>query len=385
MKLRPIKTHSRGRLIAGFIVLVGFAASVLTIGEKWPSHWWPNRFDETRETQEHIDAIAALVGQENPKVTSNAIQGHLNLMYRDGLDMKDIIVPDVILVMAEFKGVDWSGAQMENAEFTCSNRGYKEINDWEEGDPKVSYCAQLRDAKFVDSSLREIHFEYADLTDADFTDADLTKAKIYDSNLWHADFLDEADLRALQVDGSNFSHAEFSSKAEFRCMINSHKCANVRVSNFSSTTLAGTEFSGASVVRVDFTDANLKSARFDCESPLNGEERCTILDELCVEGADFTEARFDGIRILNTDFSGADLTDAWFENVQFENVVFPIQQVQAAKKFGDESLASLDAANKHPTADNEPPTIYDDPDDEPCSHNWHRNLNSWLDTFPQAQ
>lgn len=336
--------------------------------------------------------IAKLADQGDAKIVSPTIRYILETMYEGGAAMTGIAVPGMEFYMAEFEDVVWQRVNMDDVDFSCSDQAYDKIDDWEDGDPKNLPCTRLRKVDFTGASLRETRFHYADLREADFTAADLTEARIRDSFVSSgAKFLEGVSLRGVKIKNSDFSGAQFSPDAKFRCTVQNKECVELRRSDFSSALMDEILFRGAEIDRVDFTEANLKEARFECERPREGGEPCTILENVCVRDADLSRARFEGAELLNvdlvganiskarfegttiknTDFTGADLSDVRFTKVEFEQVVLTKEQEMVAE-FDKDSLASLHAARQE--------TLVSEYSDEvPCSSDWNRHISNWRD------
>ncbi len=229
--------------------------------------------------------------------------------------------------------------------------------------------------------LRDKDIMHTDLRDTTFCNTDLTRSKIENSHLSGAKFLgNKIKLRAVQVKSSYLAGAKFSPKAKFRCTLEKRKCAQLKQSDFSLTTMVDVLFRGAEVEQVDFTGANLHRADFDCDRVMGYVTKCTVLKNLCLQDADFTGATFKGksenerIKISNIDFSSADFTDAEFENVEFKNVVFPEKLQKSVKKFDDVSRDSLKEAKTE--------TLYIEKGQEiPCTEEWRKELTEWMGPF----
>lgn len=310
--------------------------------------------------------------------------------------MIGIAVPGTTFFMAEFEDADWQRVNMNDAEFACTDQVYDKIDNWEEGNTGNPPCARLREVDFTGASLREVRFNHADLRGANFTAADLSRAKFEDSFVSSygetgAKFLEGISLRGIKINNSDFSGAQFSPEARFRCTVMNRECVELRRSDFSSAVMDDVQFRGAEIDRVDFTGAHLKKSRFDCERARDGKEPCTVLDNLCVKGADLTKSRFDGIgiqnvnftganlsrsrfeatTISNTDFTGADLSDVSFTKVEFDQVVLTEEQ-EAAADFDDESRLSLHKARRDEL-------VWEYADEMPCSPEWNRHIRNWRD------
>ena len=306
--------------------------------------------------------------------------------------MTGIAIPGMEFFMAEFENVVWKRVNMDGAEFSCSDQVYDKISDWEEGDPKNLPCTRLRKVDFTGASLRETRFNYADLREANFTAADLTKARIRDSFVSQgAMFLEVVSLRGVEIKDSDFSGAQFSHDAKFSCSVLNKKCVELRRSDFSSAVMDDVLFRGAEIDWVDFTSANLKEARFECERSREGREPCTTLENVCVRGADLSRARFEGAELLNvdfvganfrkarfedttiskSDFTGADLTGVSFTKVKFDQVVLTKEQEEVAE-FDDSSRTSLHKARKDKL-------VSEHTDEIPCGPDWNHHIRNWMD------
>ena len=97
------------------------------------------------DAQLHV-TIATLATGDNVDVTGHAIQKIMELLYKDGNDdiMIGISVPHARFYLADFEGVDWSDAYMENVEFTCTDGVADEISNRSKDRDKVRYCANLQ-------------------------------------------------------------------------------------------------------------------------------------------------------------------------------------------------------------------------------------------------
>ena len=320
-------------------------------------------------------ALANLAAQEKPDITSPFIHNNLKWMHQEGFPMTGIAVPGTIFHMAEFENVVWQSVDMNEVKFVCIDQDDDKIDNWKEGDPKISLCTRLRKAYFTGASLREARFNYADLREADFTAASLSEAKIDNSVVSGAKFLElqKSALRGIEIKHSDFTNVQFSPdpKAQFRCKVNYEKCVELYRSDFSSAEMNNALFRGTKIKEVDFTGAELKEAHFDCERDRNGEKPCTTLENVCLRDAKLAGAEFEDVTISNADFTDAELAGAEFTNVKFDRVVLTEEQEKAAKKFDDESRASLHEGRVRLVSENSR--------DIPCSEDWDRHIRKWMD------
>ncbi len=343
--------------------------------------------------------LGNLAAQEKPEITSSFIHNNLKWMYREDFPITDINVTGTEFYMAKFENVDWQRVAMNEVEFACDDQAYGKISDWEEGDSKIPLCTRLKGADFTGASLREASFSYADLRGADFTAVNLSKAKIHDSVVSGAKFLEGIHLHGIEIEGSDFTNAQFSPEAKLRCTARNKVCVRLKRSDFSSAVMNDILIRGAEIDRVDFTNAKLEKARFDCEGGRDdGDRPCTILENSCGKGTVLTKARFKGIKISNVDFTGAnltktrfedttisnvdftgaDLTGAKFDNVQFDRVELTKEQEKTVKKLDDVSLASLHRERREALE-------YSDSDEIPCSEDWNLDIKGWKDKFALAE
>ena len=149
------------------------------------------------------------------------------------------------------------------------------------------------------------------------------------------------------------------------------ECVHLKRVDLSSVKMPGASFRGSKIDYVDFSDADLSDARFGCDN-YKGEEICSSIVGVCLQGSNLARAELEGVSVFDTDFSTADISDTSFENVQFNNVIFSDKQIDP-RRFDGRSLDSLKRGRvtelKLQAADT------------PCAKPWRQDLTQWKKKF----
>ncbi|MYI67751.1 MAG: pentapeptide repeat-containing protein [Boseongicola sp. SB0673_bin_14] len=319
-----------------------------------------------------LNQITFLALEGQPELASPAIHNILAMMHSEKLAMPNLVIPGLKLHMGHFANVNWQGLVVKEGEFGCDDKGREVIKNWKDGDERIGLCTVMRDADLRNGSFRDTRFEYVDLRNAKFHGADLSFAEFENSTLREAKFLDGIGLRGTKVDSSDFSHARFRPRANLRCALNENDCVELSGSNFSNAVMAEVEFDGVKIEGVDFSYANLTDAEFECDSAGRKDVQCPVLDEVCLQGTDLSDATFMGsedmpIMIMNTDLSSAILADTKFFHVHFRNVLFP-ENFDTAAELDEPSTSSFERARK---------LGWDRDVEKPCDEERRRKRNAW--------
>jgi uncharacterized protein YjbI with pentapeptide repeats len=153
-------------------------------------------------------------------------------------------------------------------------------------------------ANFEEADLQRASFRGAKLIAANFQNADLRGAAFDGSDCTACNFggakLDAATFLGTRMTAANFKNfAAVVDNAQLRELLS--RCI---ACNFRSGQLAGRDFSGLSIVAVDFSQADLRNAKFDgaalCWNNIEGARReikCDTFQSAQVAGATFINVR----------------------------------------------------------------------------------------------
>jgi uncharacterized protein YjbI with pentapeptide repeats len=183
--------------------------------------------------------------------------------------------------------------------------------------------------QFSDANLRESHFKKAKIGFSNFDNVDLAGAKFEDAEFLNNKFY-QTDFSNAQIQAADLSYSAFKECKFFSTviigatfedaeLINSQFDFSVAISTGSVSDQGGSQtdkprnvldsfygfgvkFKNSQIHNTDFTNADLRFARFEAVSFQNARFSNTDLS-----GATFVDTNLSGVEFDNVDFSGADL------------------------------------------------------------------------------
>ena len=354
------------------VLVLTFGTLVLGIGKAVHQFGFESPKDRAIEEARLRTEIERMRAAPNGDATGIAIQKIMNVLRDEGLDMKGISIPNVVLKMAVFEDVDWTSADMTGTEFLCSDEVYHGLGPFSPPDVRFEPCARFRDADFLHTTLDHALFDYADLRDADFERAYLRVAEIRGAVATGANFVLSV-LPGIRIFDSDFAGVEFGSAPDFGCHEEEdYECSELRNVDLSGAVMPKARFLGTWIVDVDFARADLEGAGFRCHDQ-SRPRSCGSIYGACFAGTNLADVEFEDLEITNADFSGATMTGVLFRNVRFSSVVFPRALMDSAS-FDGVSRKSLEEALRYPLD-------HLNEDERPCTATWRHRLGEIRDRF----
>jgi uncharacterized protein YjbI with pentapeptide repeats len=201
----------------------------------------------------------------------------------------------------------------------------------------------LDGASFREATLMTVSLAEATLTRSDFSKAQLWSAKLDGANLTGADLtqalvsgsldgvnlenarLDRAALsfkgRIASLKGANLNGAQFRSPG-LGAMLKNYRSERMRVGSLENATAVGVSAQGANFITLkmagaDFSDADLRNARFQFSS-LHG----VLLRNANLEGASFCETDLTGSHLEDANLRKVSFVSTKLDDVNLEGAVF---------------------------------------------------------------
>lgn len=270
----------------------------------------------------------------NANLTSASLVGAI----LEDVNLSKAIIGQAHLDGADMKGTTWSGIDLKTAgSFT------KLILDRASG----FGAADLEGADLSGASLREIDFNFTNLTNAKLPHADLTGANLVQAILTGADLTDSAILQKADLSfatltgahlgGADLTKASFMATSAGADFTGAHLDGSwFPITDFSKATLDGatmngglfglTVLAGATVNGTTFAGANIGDADYTLDQLRAANLNGAIFDQQTfafqdLTGINFSGASFQGAKFLNitcggpTNFTNANLTGASFMQV----------------------------------------------------------------------
>lgn len=283
---------------------------------------------------------------------------------------------DADFSQANLYGTDFSGAVLVRAKFNGAKLHNTHFNDNADltnaefigtmMEQPTFLTANLKDAKFINSTLISANFAGADLTGAfidqckmaearfvggakldrvtiiasDLSNADLSRSSTRNAHFTNVTFVGghfkHAELFSTVINGGDYSHADFTSAGMENIDI---FAGNFTSAQFVHAQLPFGKFGHRAILKsANFSDANLQHAAFK-GMKLKGippiEMNDSVFDRADLSSATVQHANMNGSRfyksvfyyaifsdvtLCGADFAGADLTDATFEDVKVDGI-----------------------------------------------------------------
>lgn len=263
-------------------------------------------------------------------------------------------------------GLDFSNCDLRGAVFTEQDLSHLCFINADLSDARFDNCrldgctfslACLRECDFTASHAAAANFEGALLEDAIFSECVLDDAKFNNSDCSGADFsaahmngsqwqnanLTRTDFSKSKLNHSDFTNAilenaDFSDTTAIYALFNGADMTQLRAAGigdfsgaqFHNTTLTEANFEGVRLLHSDFRNAhmpycnlektNATAAIFDGAMLRQARFCQTILDDASLRYCDLFEVTFEGAHIFGTDLSGANAYSSEFLDAQLDQV-----------------------------------------------------------------
>lgn len=267
---------------------------------------------------------------------------------------------------SDFAGADLSDAELNSVTMFAANF------DADSNLAGINFTgAYLPASSFRDVDLTGANFNGANAESNDFTNADLSGANFTSASAYNSTFagatitsgptgtlftgtnlaivdlsnrtLDNVNFYSATLEGSNLSNSSFTS-------------ADLRGANLIRTDLTDASFTtallnnaalqhariGASFTGATLTNADLRGAELDADASFYGATLSgTYLEDLTLDGVDFTSANLNSVRASRADFSGATLLGSTMSGANMTGTVWSNTTVIASLS----SNANFNGAN----------------------------------------
>lgn len=185
---------------------------------------------------------------------------------------------------------------------------------------------RLVNAVLIKVTLADCDLTEADLTDASFGEANLERARLDRSILKGASFarakLSRASLREVYAPSALFYDADLREASLLG--------ADLSEANLDNADLSDTDLRGADLLRARLRHANLSGADAAHANFYKAVLVGADVEGLCLVGADLRHALLSGLNWINSDFTGADLTDVTFTDASIRGCTMPGAVAQRA-------------------------------------------------------
>ena len=207
MKNRIKKFIGRNKISFRIVVVILIVIAIFALGLFGGEDYVTNLYTELIGVTLSIGVTVVIVERLNLK---------RRLVREAGSHANDIAISAIDQLREEgwltgdnglLKGVDLSGANLENADLRGANLGWTNLKD-----------ADLRSAKLIGTDLRDTDLRFADLESANLSHAKLNSAKLFGANLqktklYGADFM-LADLRNADLRWAEISMTKLGEKQQ---------------------------------------------------------------------------------------------------------------------------------------------------------------------------
>lgn len=219
-----------------------------------------------------------------------------------GTALEDVNLSQATISQAHFDNADMKGTSWFGVDLRTAASFANLILDRASG----FGGANLAGVDLTDASLREIDFNFTNLSNAKLLHADLTGANLVQSKLIGTQLTNRAILQKADLSVSTLTNAQLTdADLTHACLDVATANANFTGAHLDSSSLAGTDFRGATLNGATFAGADIGNAFY-------------TLDQLRV--ANLYQAVFDKQTFLSTNLSGLNFSGASFKGAVFQNI-----------------------------------------------------------------